>query len=110
MFKKILSYILPKKCISCTEYIDEFSDFCASCWNELSFANQPWCKVCGSIFEYNIDDGMICGLCIQNPPSFDIARHLFIYNSNSKKLVHDFKFCDKTFLASIYSRLEFFRN
>jgi ComF family protein len=50
---------------------------------------------------------MTCGLCIKEKPSYDIARHLLIFNESSKKSIHSLKFCDKTIFAGIYAKLLF---
>jgi competence protein ComFC len=112
MLTSLFKFLLPKKCSICSEHIDESSDFCPSCFASLSFANEPWCNICGSRFEYAVDGKMTCGLCMQEKPSYDIARHLLIFNDNSKKSIHSLKFCDKTIFAEIYAKLLFnkFRN
>jgi ComF family protein len=107
MISNLFRFLLPKKCAICSEYIDESSDFCHSCFMKLSFANEPWCRICGSRFEYAMEGNMICGLCIQQKPSYDLARHLLIFNESSKKSIHNLKFCDKTIFAEIYAKLLF---
>ena len=101
----LIKFLLPKKCILCSEYISEESDFCASCFMSFSFANEPWCQICGSRFEYIVHGKMICALCIQRPPHYNVARHLFVFNAASKKTIHRFKFCDDTKYANVYANL-----
>ena len=107
MLSYLFKFLLPKKCSICSDHIDELSDFCHECFSDLSFSNEPWCNICGSRFEYTVQGKMICGLCIQHKPSYDIARHLLIFNDDSKKSIHHLKFCDKTIFAEIYAKLLF---
>jgi len=46
-----------------------------------------------------------CGKCIADPPKYELARSLFKFDFNSKKLIHGFKYNDQTSNAKLFSKL-----
>lgn len=106
VFIVIVNYIIPIKCISCSDFIENNNDLCASCWNKLTFITKPYCNCCCTVFNINIsNDDMLCIRCINNNSYYDKIRSVIIFNNDSRKLIHDFKYKDKTSVASIFSKL-----
>ena len=105
MLEIIRDFIFPKRCLFCREFIGEEADICPACWHNLNFINEPFCQICGSKFEYKIADNISCGACIKEPPKYDIARHLLVFDEYSKKMIHKFKYCDQTNLAPVMAKL-----
>lgn len=103
---KILDYIYPPRCISCSELIQENGGFCGTCWSGLNFITKPYCKIC--CFEFSFDPGEgndICLKCSSNPPAFDLARSVLRFDEHSKKLIHALKYHDSTFVASNFAKI-----
>ncbi len=103
--KKILDYIFPYKCPLCAEFTLKNDGFCPTCWAKLNFISKPYCKICGFKFGISCIEEVLCGSCIARPPKFDNARSLFKFDEHSKKLVHHFKYYDKTELGKIFASL-----
>lgn len=87
------------RCISCAELTQEGGGFCSKCWHNIEFISSPICISCGRAFTLNVAEGQTCLKCISDPPEYDAARSLFKFNETSKKVIHNFKYYDKTGLA-----------
>ena len=70
----------------------------------MDFIAAPYCACCGIPFQFTVADATLCGHCIQQAPSYDIARAVFVYDEVSGKLVHGFKFLDKTHMAPVFAQ------
>ncbi|AAL03382.1 competence protein F-like protein [Rickettsia conorii str. Malish 7] len=80
-------------------------EFCSGCWKKLEFIARPYCSICRQRFSIKILDNCICGNCYSNKPNYEFARSLFKCNEHSKKIVHQFKYQDKTIFAKIFAKL-----
>ncbi|WP_375318849.1 ComF family protein [Candidatus Tisiphia endosymbiont of Oplodontha viridula] len=104
-YNYLIDYILPARCLSCAEVTDTKEDFCQDCWKKLDFITKPYCIVCGCRLDISILDDMCCTKCFQHKPHYNISRSLIKFNENSKKIIHTFKYQDKTILAKTFSKL-----
>lgn len=109
LLNNIVNYILPLRCLSCSEMIDNHGSFCPDCWKELDFIAQPYCVICGFKLNLSILDNMHCARCLKHRPNFDIARSLLKFNEHAKKIVHAFKYYDKTIYAKTFAKLLYTR-
>ncbi len=82
-----VDFILPPRCPVCRDRVINDGDFCARCWSGFSFIIDPLCKVCGLPFDYEIEEGLVCGSCVQRPPVFDRARSVFLYETKGRSLI-----------------------
>ncbi len=105
IYKYITDYILPSRCASCAEIIYSNEDFCSNCWKKLHFITKPYCVICGRPFNISILEGMKCGKCLQANHYYDLARSLIKFDEYSKKIIHNFKYKDKTSLAKTFTKL-----
>lgn len=101
----IIDYILPYRCSACTELTDQANGICADCFQKINFISEPYCDICGFPFEFHLENRSICAGCIALPPKYDLNRSLFRFDENSKKIVHSFKYGDKTNYAKIFAKL-----
>lgn len=53
----------------------------------------------------HILDNAVCGRCYSKKPNYNLARSLFKFNEYSKKVVHQFKYQDKTIFAKTFAKL-----
>jgi len=105
LYNFLIDYILPQRCLSCSEIIDSSGEFCGECWKQLEFIAKPYCNICGKRFSLKVLDNAVCGSCYSNKPSYDLARSLFKFNEYSKKIIHKFKYHDKTIFAGSFAKL-----
>lgn len=105
MLDNLVKILMPPRCGDCSEEIEEYYSFCSSCFKKYKFISNNICKICGFPFELDDDEIDECISCINKKPNFNISRSLFIFDENSKKLIHKFKYYDKTNLSKIFSKL-----
>jgi ComF family protein len=105
IFEYFKNYIFTPKCLSCNEITIEANEFCSNCWYKFDFIVKPYCKLCGQKLEIFIIDNMICSRCFKKEPIYDISRSLLHFNQYSKRLIHDFKYNDKTYAARTLAKL-----
>lgn len=74
--------LFPDRCLACKEILTEKAMFpmCFVCRQSLLPIGAPHCVQCGLPFENQSPDIIRkCGLCVANPPHFDMARSAFVY-------------------------------
>ncbi len=91
--------ILPATCLSCARHVDEQGTLCAPCWGRLRLIEKPYCSVLGSPFSYDLGENAQSADAIANPPSFDMARSVVLYDDIARRLIQGLKFSDRTDLA-----------
>ena len=50
-------------------------------------------------FDVPVDEGTLCGSCLDTPPPFAAARAAILYNDGSRDLAITFKHADRTYMA-----------
>jgi len=109
-----IDLVYPPKCCLCKKiFIPQYKKnysysyvkpraniLCPDCFNRIKFNFPPFCVKCsrhlGKVVKHNH-----CPTCRANPPSFDFAWSACIYDAALKKLVHDFKYNQKTLLRHV---------
>ena len=104
-FRFLIDYILPPRCLSCAELTITDNGFCPNCFQRLNFIAKPYCQVCGRQLTVSILDNTICGKCTVSKPRYDIIRSLFVFDEHSRKIIHAFKYYDKTIMAKIFAKI-----
>lgn len=99
---QLLDALLPPRCLSCGEAVDRQGGLCARCWTGLTFIAPPFCACCGLPFEYEAQEGALCGACLAAPPPFARARAVLVYDDGSRPLVLGFKHGDRIHAARAY--------
>ena len=108
----LINLILPPRCIKCGEVLSERNGLCPDCFAKIDFISEPYCYCCGHPFNENANvkfaAKQICGNCLkEKKPLFKMQRSAFVYNENSKDLIIDFKFHDKTSSAEVLANMLF---
>ncbi|PWC36418.1 ComF family protein [Azospirillum sp. TSO35-2] len=98
----LLDALLPPRCLVCGEGVDRQGGLCPRCWTGLSFIAAPLCACCGMPFEYEAQEGNLCGACLAEPPPFARARAVLVYDDGSRPLVLGFKHGDRIHAATAY--------
>ncbi len=107
IYKKILEFIFPSKCLSCQKITLPQGYFCAECFSKLKIGvSGGMCNICSTSLEY-ADELDICPKCAVSPPFFDRAIYIYEYNKISRKIVTNLKFFDKTNFAKYMADMIF---
>lgn len=109
-----LDALLPPQCLACGELVSEPGALCAPCWTGLRFIAPPFCRRCGWPFEVDPDPAggsvgnpsaeLLCGACLREPPRYDRARSVVIYDDASRGLILAFKHADRIHAAPAFAR------
>ncbi|MBR1826037.1 MAG: ComF family protein [Alphaproteobacteria bacterium] len=102
--KNLLNILLPPRCLKCGKILSTRNGLCAECFNKIHFISAPMCHCCGRPFT-NTDNlkftaKQLCGECLKKKKFlFALQRSAFLYDDESKNLILDLKFRDKTSYA-----------
>lgn len=101
----IFDIVMPPRCISCGEMVNEHGDLCADCWKDTKFIGAHKCKTCGLPFEFDMGKGAKCKYCMAEKPKFNKVRGVCEYDGVARKIAVKFKFRDHTHLAKPMAKL-----
>lgn len=95
----LLDFLFPPLCHVCRRFIPDAGalHICPSCREDMPPAGHPLCTVCGAPFPGAGEDHP-CGDCLTGKPAFDAARAALLYEGHGRKLIHAFKYSNKTHL------------
>ena len=102
--KGLRDLVLPPTCLACDKAVSRQGLVCPSCWSQLRFIERPFCEILGTPFSYDLGKGALSAQAIANPPAFDRARSVVLYDEVARQLVQGFKFSDRTDLAPWMSK------
>ena len=94
--KGLLDAILPPRCLACGCATDATGTLCAGCWMQVRFLAEPQCACCGVPFDFEVDDGTLCGACVATRRPFVRARAAIAYDDGSRGFILAFKNGDRT--------------
>lgn len=92
--QKLLSNLFPSRCILCLQTVKQSFEVCPDCYRALPH-NERCCLRCALPLAEGVNNGVLCGRCIQKLPAFDYAHSLFRYEDEVIALVHRLKFGEK---------------
>ena len=87
IFRHVLDFVYPPRCLSCERDVDRLGSVCSECWKQLRFLTAPFCARCGLPFPYDTGQDALCAACIADPPLFDRARAALAYDDASRALL-----------------------
>ncbi|QSX05059.1 ComF family protein [Sedimentibacter sp. zth1] len=106
--ESFLELIYPEKniCQICNIYDESINDnyICKDCYAELQKILSPFCIKCNKGIDYNSEYGL-CKECIRKSRYFDAIRSPYYYKGNVKKLIHDYKYCNKPYYYKLFGKL-----
>jgi ComF family protein len=102
--RAVVDGVLPPRCLSCGEIVDEPDALCGQCWGGISFFAPPWCVLCGLPFAHPMGEDALCGVCASGRASWDQARAVLRYDKNSRRLVLGLKHGDQTHAAAAFGQ------
>lgn len=105
LFIYLIDFLLPTKCITCSSFTNGQSLACGECWPKLHFLTGSMCKICGLPFAINAPEfaNLTCPKCLTHKPPYNAARSLLKFDDIARKLIHHFKYYDKTHLAKYFA-------
>ena len=102
--KGVFHFILPPRCLACNELIAEQGGLCASCWQEMSFIEKPFCERTGKPMAFDIGESIVSAEAIANPPLYRKMRSPTRYDGTARRMVLSFKFHDRLDLTKHLAR------
>lgn len=98
--------LFPRNCILCRQYIADQNSpqLCARCFAGIEFNRPPFCLRCSRHLDVYTVDG-ICRTCLKYPITFDCAWGAVNYTPPIEKLLHQFKYHQKTAVRHAFAKL-----
>jgi ComF family protein len=105
LWRGVVDFIAPPRCLVCRIQLGEASSLCASCWPALRHIDTPVCDVLGTPFAYAQGAGAVSAEAQANPPSWDRARAAVAFDDASRPLVHGLKYHDTQEAGLLMARM-----
>ncbi len=98
--------LFPRNCILCRHYIvdQNLPHVCSRCYASIEFNRPPFCLRCSRHLDIFTTEGL-CPTCLRYPIAFDSAWGAVIYTPPAQKLLHLFKYQQKTLVRTVFSQL-----
>jgi competence protein ComFC len=98
--------LFPRNCILCRRYITQATSphICSSCYASIEFNTPPFCLRCSRHLDFYTPQGL-CVTCLKYPAAFDNAWGAINYNPTAQKLLHLFKYQQKTSVRHVFNGL-----
>lgn len=90
----LLDQVYPPRCPACHANVSTQGNLCAACYQKLHVISDPQCAVCGIPFAIDVGEGTICAQCLSQPPVFDSARSVWVYQPVSARMIKRLKLDD----------------
>ena len=103
-FDSLFDIILPRACLICRTRTQEPHHLCQPCAQELPILSHS-CQKCAQFLHASSQRQLICGECLSNPPSYDVAYALLRYQPPLPRLIAGLKFEAQLSHASVFSCL-----
>jgi ComF family protein len=105
LWRSLIDFIAPPKCLICRETVLEPASLCLSCWANLKHIDAPICNVLGTPFAYDQGEGAVSPAALADPPNWDRARAAVAYDEASRAIVHALKYRDTMEAGLLMARL-----
>lgn len=106
--ESFLELLYPEKniCQICNVFDNSINDtyICDSCYKMLEKIQGNTCKICNKSLSH-IPDLIICEECLREVKNFEMSKSPFHYKGTVKKLIHDYKYCNKTYYYKLFGYL-----
>lgn len=105
LWRGVVDFITPPRCLICREPVGEPASLCAACWPQLRQIDEPVCAVTGIPFTYDQGEGAVSAAALANPPPWQRARAAVAFDETSRVLVHGLKYHDTQETGLLMSRM-----
>lgn len=101
--KPWIDLVYPPRCGVCGSFLSwgGSEEICRECLRGMHRVRSPLCRHCGVPFRTGPDEDRLCERCLREPPSYEAARALFVYEGAVVEAIHRLKYAGKTRLAGI---------
>lgn len=96
--------ILPPLCLGCRAQVMTHDALCPACWRQIAFIRAPVCDRLGIPMPFDAGPGAVSAAAEAQPPDYDRARAVALYDGLMRKLVHNFKFNDTQNARRLFGR------
>lgn len=103
--RRVAGLVLPPVCMACRKPVADANALCATCWSELTLISRPYCERLGVPFSYELGPGALSAEAIADPPPFEHARAVAVYNGVARDIVHALKYRDRTELSEMLAAM-----
>ncbi|MCV6574834.1 MAG: ComF family protein [Cohaesibacter sp.] len=98
-FSLMAAFLWPPVCANCGRAICDSNHLCGGCWQEMHWVDRPFCPVSGVPYPYDAGQDIVSPAVLADPPAYDKARCVALYDATARALVHKLKYYDRTDLA-----------
>lgn len=92
---RAMDTVLPARCIVTGELVEVQGMVAPEAWQSLDFIAEPFCGVCGTPFDFEVEGEALCTSCLEDQPPYERARAALRYNDASRAMILGFKHADK---------------
>ncbi|MDP4026235.1 ComF family protein [Methylobacterium sp. NEAU 140] len=101
-----LALIYSPTCAGCGAATADPGALCPACWSGLRLIEEPLCRRYGTPFAVDLGVGaLLSPRAIADPPVFERARAVALYDDVARRLVHRLKYEDRLDLAGPMARM-----
>ena len=100
----IADLILPPTCTACQTRVAAHDTLCAKCWRGIDFIRPPLCDRLGIPLPYDTGGVQVSALAVADPPDFERARAVALYNGLMREMIHDLKYGDAHHVRRLFGR------
>ncbi|MBU2981079.1 ComF family protein [Lentibacter algarum] len=96
----IVQTLYPSSCLNCGVSIESQSGLCSKCWLNSPFIAGLVCNYCGAPLPGKSAHTETCDDCLASPRPWTAARACLLYQDNTRKLIWDLKYGDRSEIAT----------
>lgn len=93
-------FALPPRCPGCGVVVEGDDRFCLACWSRLAFLSGNGCAQCNMPMD-GAPEGLICGPCLEHPPSHDGVRAVVGYCDIARGVALKLKYSGRPAMARL---------
>lgn len=106
VWSSALAVVYPPTCVGCGGATADPHALCPACWSRLRLIEAPYCPRLGTPFSVDLGTGpLLSPRAIADPPVFERARAVALYDDVARRLVHRLKYEDRLDLAAAMARM-----
>jgi ComF family protein len=87
--------LAPSLCLACHDRTAAHDALCAGCWQQVAFITPPLCHRLGLPLPFGSDGLQISAAAAADPPPYDRARAVAVFDGVIREMIHGFKYADR---------------
>jgi len=103
--RRLADWLVPPACVVCQTPLDTTQALCAPCWRQIAFICQPLCDRTGVPLPYDPGGLAVSAGALSDPPDYDRARAVAVYDGLMRRLILSFKYHDRLEPRQLFGRL-----